>query len=88
MPYDDEDPDYPEYYKGQVHALADVDKMPEGLKITNRANNVIFDTAWIARVDYDEQEFHDDEYDKEEEETKTTTMMIMKITTTKRTRMN
>jgi hypothetical protein len=51
----------------QVHALAVLDEMPEGLKITNRANNVIFDTAWIAGVDYDEQEFDDDEYDKEEE---------------------
>jgi hypothetical protein len=35
----------------QVHALAVLDEMPEGLKITNRANNVIFDTAWIAGVD-------------------------------------
>jgi hypothetical protein len=50
----------------QVHALAVLDEMPEGLKITNRANNVIFDTAWITGVDYYEQEF-DDEYDKEEE---------------------
>jgi hypothetical protein len=68
-----------------VHALAVFDEMPEGLKITNQANNVIFDTAWIAGVDYDEQEFDDDEYDKERE---TTTMMIMMITTTKWTRMN
>jgi hypothetical protein len=51
----------------QVHALAVLDGMPEGLKITNRANNVIFDTAWIAGVDYDEQEFDDEDYDKEEE---------------------
>jgi hypothetical protein len=51
----------------QVHALTILDEMPEGLKITNRANNIIFDTAWIAGVDYDEQEFDDDEYDEEEE---------------------
>jgi hypothetical protein len=51
----------------QVHALAVLDEMPEGLKITNQVNNVIFDTAWVAGVDYDEQEFDDDEYDKEEE---------------------
>ncbi len=51
----------------QVHALAVLDEMPEGLKITNRVNNVIFNTAWIAGVDYDEQEFDDDEYGKEEE---------------------
>jgi hypothetical protein len=51
----------------QVHALAILDQMPEGLKITNWANNVIFDTAWIAGVDYDKQEFDDDEYNEEEE---------------------
>jgi hypothetical protein len=51
----------------QVHALAVLDEMPEGLKITNRANNVIFDTAWIVGVDYNKQEFDDDEYDEEEE---------------------
>jgi hypothetical protein len=51
----------------QVHALAVLDEMPEGLKITNRANNVIFDTAWIAGVDYDKQEFDDDEDNEEEE---------------------
>jgi hypothetical protein len=51
----------------QVHALAVLDEMPEGLKIPDRAKNVIFDTAWITGVDYDKQEFDDDEYDKEEE---------------------
>ncbi len=51
----------------QVHALAVLDDMPEGLKITNRANIKIFDTAWIAGVDYDEQEFDDEDYNKEEE---------------------
>jgi hypothetical protein len=45
-----------------------MDKMPVGLKITNRANNVIFDSAWIAGVDYDEDEFEDDEYDEDEDD--------------------
>jgi hypothetical protein len=49
----------------QVHALAVLDDMPLGLKITNRANNVIFDTAWIAGVDYDEEEFDDDNYEED-----------------------
>jgi hypothetical protein len=51
----------------QVHALAVLDKMPVGLKITNRSNNVIFDSAWIAGVDYDEEEFDDDEYDEDQD---------------------
>jgi hypothetical protein len=51
----------------QVHALAVLDRMPEGLKITNRANNVIFDSAWIAGVDYDEEQFDDEEYDEDED---------------------
>jgi hypothetical protein len=52
----------------QVHALAVLDDMPEGLKIQNRANNIIFDSAWIAGVDYDEDEFDDDDYNEEEED--------------------
>jgi hypothetical protein len=39
----------------QVHALAEMDEMPRGLKSTNRANQVIFNSAWIAVVDYDEE---------------------------------
>jgi hypothetical protein len=52
----------------QVHALAVLDKMPYGLKITNRANRVIFDSAWIAGVDYDEEQFEDEEYEEEDTE--------------------
>jgi hypothetical protein len=53
----------------QVHALAELDEMPRGLKITNRANQVIFSSAWIAGVDYDEELFDDDvddDYDEED----------------------
>jgi hypothetical protein len=53
----------------QVHALAELEEMPKGLKITNRANQVIFNSAWIAEVDYDEELFDDDiddDYDEEE----------------------
>ena len=50
-----------------MHALATLDNMPLGLKIKNRANHIIFDSAWIAGVDYDEEEFEDEEYDEEEE---------------------
>jgi hypothetical protein len=52
----------------QVHALAELDEMPRGLKITNRANQVIFNSAWIAGVDYDEELFDDDYADDYDEE--------------------
>jgi hypothetical protein len=42
--------------------------MPRGLKITNRANQVIFNSAWIAGVDYDEELFDDDIDDDYNEE--------------------
>jgi hypothetical protein len=47
----------------QVHALAELEEIPRGLKITNRANQVIFNSAWIAGVDYDEEIFDDDDID-------------------------
>jgi hypothetical protein len=50
----------------QVHELAVLDDMPVGLKIKNRANLVIFDSAWIAGVDFDEEEFNDENYVEEE----------------------
>jgi hypothetical protein len=41
--------------------------MPAGLKITNGANQVIFNSAWIAGVDYDEDLFYDDDHNEEED---------------------
>ena len=38
----------------KVHALATLEDMPQGLKMINKADNVIFDSAFIAGVDYDE----------------------------------
>lgn len=49
----------------QVHKLAELDKMPKGLKITNRAGTILFDSAKIAGVDYLESE---DEFDSEDSE--------------------
>jgi hypothetical protein len=51
----------------QVHAIAETDGMPKGLKIKNRTNRVLFDTTWSAGVDYDEA-FDDEDYDQDEEE--------------------
>ena len=41
----------------QVHTLTKADKMPAGLKIENRANLILFDSSLIAGVDYDEEQF-------------------------------
>ena len=46
--------------------------MHQGLKITNKANNIIFDSACILGVDYYEEIFEDDKYNKEEEDTNNT----------------
>ena len=43
-----------------VHTLAELDDMPKGLKISGRTNDVLFDSAWIAGVDYDKDEDFDD----------------------------
>jgi hypothetical protein len=57
-----------------VHRLTKMDGMPEGLEIKNRTNEVLFDSARIAGVDYDEDLFHDKDYkmnsesDKNEED--------------------
>jgi hypothetical protein len=46
-----------------VHHIAEQDGMPEGLKITNRTGQVLYDSTWIAGVDYDEDKFEDEDYD-------------------------
>ena len=48
----------------QVHALAAQERMPEGLKIENRTGQLFYDSAWIAGVDYNEEEF-DDQFDED-----------------------
>ena len=46
----------------QVHALANLDNIPQVLKTKNLANSVIFDSAWISGVYYEEEEFDNNEY--------------------------
>eukprot|EP00957_Ditylum_brightwellii_P186668 14212917-Ditylum_brightwellii.AAC.1 len=48
----------------QVNKLAALDKMPNGLKIANKANNILFNSTQIAGVDYDEQEFNNNNNNK------------------------
>ena len=50
-----------------MRTLATLDNMPQGLIIKNLSNNVIFDSYCISGVDYDEEEFENDEYDDKEE---------------------
>jgi len=50
----------------QVHDLAEQDGMPKGLKIMNRTGHVLYDSAWIAGVDYDEDEFEDEDYEPDD----------------------
>ena len=53
----------------QVHRLAELEGMPTGLKIQNRTRQILFDSAWIAGVDYNEENFEDkDDPDYEEED--------------------
>jgi hypothetical protein len=48
----------------QVHRLAQQDGQPEGLKITNKTGRLLYDQAWIAGVDYNEEdEFGDSDSD-------------------------
>jgi len=47
--------------------------MPHGFKISNYTDQILFDFAWTAGVDYEEEEFQNENEDsKEKEELKTT----------------
>ena len=47
----------------QVHKLAELDEIPKGLKIMNKTDEIIFDSTWIAVVDFDEYQFQDENYE-------------------------
>eukprot|EP00957_Ditylum_brightwellii_P095613 7284340-Ditylum_brightwellii.AAC.1 len=49
----------------QVHKLAEMDNMRKGLKITNKTGDILFDSAQIAEVDYDANNFLDQDYTSE-----------------------
>ena len=44
-----------------VHDMANQDGIPDGLKIETRSGKILFDSAWIAGVDYAEDDNDDDE---------------------------
>jgi hypothetical protein len=49
-----------------VHKIAEKDGMPKGLKITNRYGTILYDSSWIAGVDFDNEQFEDKDYDDDE----------------------
>ena len=46
----------------QVHRIAECEGMPKGLKVHNHFGTLRYDSAWIAGVDYNEEQFDDDDY--------------------------
>jgi len=52
----------------QAHALVHLDGMPPSLKITSHTNQILFDSAWTAGVDYEEEYFQDEDFEMEDEE--------------------
>jgi hypothetical protein len=51
-----------------VHTIAEQDRMPKGLKISNQFGTVLFDSSWIAEVDYNNEAFEDEDYDDNDHE--------------------
>jgi hypothetical protein len=51
-----------------VHRLAEMGEMPKGLKIRSRTNQILFDAAWIAGVDYEEELFDDEDFETNKDE--------------------
>jgi len=45
----------------QIESIATKENMPPGLKIFNRFNEKLYDSAWIAGVDYEEGDSDDDD---------------------------
>jgi hypothetical protein len=45
-----------------AHRIVEKYGMPKGLKITNHTRQVLYDSTWIAGVDYDEDEFDIKDY--------------------------
>ena len=49
-----------------VHKMADNDGMPDGLKIQNQQGVVLYDSSWIAGVDYKEDEDYEEQDDEDD----------------------
>jgi hypothetical protein len=51
-----------------AHRIAEKDGMSKGLKITNHTGQVLYNSTWIAGVDYDEDESNIKDYDHDSKE--------------------
>jgi hypothetical protein len=52
-----------------VHRIAEQDGMPKGLKVTKCTGQVLYDSTWIAGVDYDEdKDSHNSDDDDDDED--------------------
>ena len=51
-----------------VDAIGNKQGMPSGLKIDNRYNTTLYDSDWIAGVDYEDTNKNNDESDTESDE--------------------
>ena len=49
-----------------VHAMATSEGMPDGLKIETKSGIILYDSSWIAGVDYDDGRIVEHEYDEDE----------------------
>ena len=63
----------------QVHKLARTQDQPEGLKIVNPYNIILYDAAWIAGVDFEDEEY-DSDYSSDDEPLMMRTMRTMRNT--------
>jgi hypothetical protein len=52
----------------QVNDIATMENMPQGLKIQSKTNNILYDHAWIAGVDYHEKHEQNNSDDEESED--------------------
>jgi hypothetical protein len=61
----------------QVNDIATMENMPQGLNIQSKTNNILYDHAWIAGVDYHEKH-EKNKSDDEESEQKVYKSMVKK----------
>ena len=52
------------YITTLVHKLEDADGIRDGWKIANKSNVILFDSSWIAGVDYVDEK--DDDYNEDD----------------------
>eukprot|EP00957_Ditylum_brightwellii_P007791 589779-Ditylum_brightwellii.AAC.1 len=45
-----------------------MDNMPKGFKIQNHTGVTLFDSSWTAGVDFDEEQFNNDDYSMSSDE--------------------